>query len=77
MDHAFKCIVYRNEILILVQIAQAYVPNDAFDNNVSFVELMALRKIYYKPLPEAIVTQFHNAHRVMRLRCKIWIKCKT
>ena len=65
-DNIFKCIFLNENTWISIKISLKFVPKGPINNISALVEIMAWRRISYKPLSEPMMTQFNEAYLVTR-----------
>ena len=61
-DDNFKWIFLIENDRILIKNSLKFVPRSPIDNKAALVQIIAWRQTGDKPLPESMVTQFHNAY---------------
>ena len=63
-DDSFKCRCLNENDRILIQISLKFVSRSPINNKPALIQVMAWRRSGDKPLPEAMMTQFTDAHNL-------------
>ena len=72
-DDTFKCIFLNENIRILIKIPLKFVPKGPINNNPALVQIMAWRRLGYKPLSEPMMVRVPTHICVTRPQ---WVKLK-